>query len=216
MAPSDVDVHRLWKDGHLRLFLSHISRYKIEASALKDTLAKLGIAGFVAHQDIEPSLEWQNEIALALRSMHALAALLTPDFHRSNWTDQEVGWALGRDISVLPVRLGTDPYGFTAKIQAISGSLDDPVALSERVMQALLLNRQTRGHMRRALVGRFEQSDSFAEAKRLKQIVVAINDFSEEEKDRLRKACVENDQDAESGSGGRHLRGIWKAKRNAS
>ncbi len=28
--------------------------------------------------------------------MDALAALLTTDFHDSNWTDQEVGFAIGR------------------------------------------------------------------------------------------------------------------------
>jgi len=198
MAASDVEVRHLWKDGCVRLFLSHVSQYKVQASALKDALAKRGISAFVAHEDIEPTLEWQNEISLALRSMHALAALVTPDFHRSNWTDQEVGWALGRGVPVMPVRVGADPYGFAAKIQAIPGSLDSPDSLADNVMQALLRNRQTRGHMRRALVEAFENSDSFATAKRLKQIVVAISDFTDEEKERLRKACTENDQVADS------------------
>jgi hypothetical protein len=198
MAPSDADVRRLWKGGYLRLFLSHISQYKVQASGLKDALAKWGVSAFVAHDDIEPTLEWQSEISLALRSMHALAALITLDFHGSNWTDQEVGWALGRGIPVMPVRLGADPYGFAAKIQAIPGSLDNPVALADNIVQALLRNGQTRGHIRRALVEAFEASDSFATAKRLKQLIVSIKDFTNEEKDRLRNACTENDQVAES------------------
>jgi TIR domain len=198
MAASDVEVRHLWKDGCLRLFLSHIALYKVQASDLKDALAKRGISAFVAHEDIEPALEWPNEISLALRSMHALAALITPDFRRSNWTDQEVGWALGRGVPVMPVRLGADPNGFAAKIQAIPGSLDSLDSLADAVVQALLRHRQTRGQMRRALVKAFENSDSFATAKRLKQLVVAISDFTDEEKERLRKACTENDQVADS------------------
>src|SRR5439155_10900732 len=87
-----------------RLFLSHVSEHKLLAGKLKDELLLRGISAFVAHEDIAPSLVWQNEIELALRSMHALAALLTPDFHASNWTDQEVGFALGKGILVQCIK----------------------------------------------------------------------------------------------------------------
>jgi len=76
MAPSELEVRRLWHDRCFRLFLSHVSVYKADVSKLKDELALLGVTGFVAHEDIEPSLEWRNEIELGLRSMHALAALI--------------------------------------------------------------------------------------------------------------------------------------------
>lgn len=74
-----------------------------------------GISSFVAHEDITPSLEWQNELELALRSMHALAALLTAEFHASKWPDQQTGFALGKGVLVVPLRLGTGPYGFIGK-----------------------------------------------------------------------------------------------------
>ena len=32
--------------------------------------------------------------------MHVLVALLTPDFHESKWTDQEVGFAIGKGVLV--------------------------------------------------------------------------------------------------------------------
>ena len=194
MAPSDTDVRRLWRDGYLRLFISHVSQHRVQVSALKNVLHSRGVSAFVAHEDIEPSLEWQNEIALALRSMHALTALITSDFHASYWTDQEVGWALGRGIVVLPVRLGANPYGFMGKVQAIPGSLDEPSAFADSLVQALLRNSQTHGQMRRALVEAFENADSFLGSKRLRDIVVKIDDFTNEEKDRLRVACTENSQ----------------------
>jgi hypothetical protein len=104
IAPSDVEVRRLWPDGRFRLFLSHLAKHKAGVSKLKDELEQFGISAFVAHEAIKPSLEWQREIELALRSMHALVALITPEFHASNWTDQEIGWAFGRGVLVVPVR----------------------------------------------------------------------------------------------------------------
>jgi hypothetical protein len=194
MAPSEIDVRRLWKDGYLRLFLSHVSRHKAKVARLKDELLKYGVSAFVAHEDIEPNLEWQNEISLALRSMHALAALVTDDFHSSNWTDQELGWALGRGVPVLPVRLGADPYGFVGKIQAVSGTLEDVPSLALNIVKALLRSDLIRGHMKRALVEAFECSDSFATAKLVKNVLVTVEDFSEDEKERIRQACKMNSQ----------------------
>ena len=194
MAPSELDVRRLWPEGRFRLFLSHLSKHKVAVSKLKDELALRGIAGFVAHEDIEPSLEWRNEIELALRSMHALAALFSPEFHDSTWTDQEVGWALGRGVLVMPVRLGSDPYGFAGKFQAISGTLDQPASIATSIVSILLANPQTHGEMRRSLVKAFASATSFTMGIALCQLVVKITDFTEEEKFVLRGACVENKQ----------------------
>ena len=43
----------------LRLFINDISRDKDKAMRLKECLARYGINGFVAHEDIHPTLEWQ-------------------------------------------------------------------------------------------------------------------------------------------------------------
>jgi len=171
-----------------------LAKYKVAVSKLKDELDLRGVAGFVAHENIEPSLEWMDEIELGLRSMHALAALITPDFHASHWTDQEIGWALGRGILVLPVRLGVDPYGFAGKYQGISGSLEQPPALASSLVGALLANPQTHGEMRRSLVGSFAGATSFMMAQALKRLIVDVTDFTAEEKATLQKACTENDQ----------------------
>ena len=124
-VPSDAST-RIWGDeGYFRLFLSHISKYKAEAAKLKDDLRLFGVSCFVAHKDIEPLKEWQDEIELALASMDALAALLTPGFHESRWTDQEVGFAYARQVQIIPLRLGLDPYGFLGKFQALTTDWKD-------------------------------------------------------------------------------------------
>ena len=194
MAPSEREVRRLWPDGRFRLFLSHVARYRIEVSKLKNQLACCGVASFVAHEDIEPSLEWRGEIELGLRSMHALAALITPDFHASPWTDQEIGWALGRGVLVVPVRLGFDPYGLAGKYQGVSGNLDQPEPLATSIAKALLANSQTHGEMRRSLVKAFSEAVGYKMAIALQRLVVEVTDFTDEEKESLKKTCTENRQ----------------------
>ena len=194
VPPSEIELRRLWPDGRFRLFLSHVSSHKAAVSRLKDELALLGVAGFLAHEDIEPSLEWRAEIELGLRSMHALAAFFTSDFHTSDWTDQEIGWSLGRGILVVPVRLGIDPYGFAGKYQGVSGSLKQPAELASSMAKTLLANTQTHMEMRRSIVTAFSEANSFSMAIALRRLIVDVTDFTDEEKVTLRKACAENDQ----------------------
>ena len=114
-----TNVERLWGVGELRVFISHKAEDKILANDIKNSFEVYGVASFVAHEDIEPMMEWQSEIERALFSMDLLVALLTHKFNESNWTDQEIGIAIGREVPVIPVRIGMDPYGFIGKYQAI-------------------------------------------------------------------------------------------------
>ena len=70
----------MWKPGHFRLFISHLSANKESASNLKRCLLDYGIDCFVAHEDITPSKEWEMEIEKALFTMDALCAIVVPDF----------------------------------------------------------------------------------------------------------------------------------------
>ena len=95
-VPTDA-VARIWGDNKVRIFLSHISKHKRDVASLKDCLQVYGISAFVAHEDVEPTREWQREIEIALNTMHVLVAVLTPGFSESLWADQEVGYARTRD-----------------------------------------------------------------------------------------------------------------------
>ena len=119
MIRDNPEADQLWGDGVVRVFISHKAEDKILANDIKNSFLTYHVASFVAHEDIEPMLEWQSEIERALFSMDLLVALLTPTFSQSNWTDQEVGVAIGREVPVVPIRLGKDPHGFIGKYQAI-------------------------------------------------------------------------------------------------
>ena len=112
---------RNWKNiTRFRLFISHISAHKDKALRLRECLEPYAISGFVAHVDIEPTLEWQSEIERGLYAMDALIAIHTKGFSASNWTQQEIGFALGRGVKVISFRMGEDPTGFISKHQAVS------------------------------------------------------------------------------------------------
>lgn len=194
LTPSEVETRHLWKEGYFKLFLSHLSQDKVKVHELKERLKLYGIDAFVAHDDIEPSREWQNEIELALRSMDSLAALFTPDFSKSSWCDQEIGWALGRGIPVIPIRLGCDPYGFAGKFQAISGTFDTPFPLARLIFETLSNKAETRRAIFGAIPIAFLESNSFSQSLKLVPIIESYQDFTNADKDILWRACKKNDQ----------------------
>lgn len=188
------ELDRIWKPGLLRLFLSHKASFKQEAAELKRCLLDAGVSAFVAHDDIEPTREWQAEIERALLSMDALATLLTPDFHDSSWTDQEVGVAIGRVVPIVPVRLGTDPYGFFGKYQAMSGLGKVPYAIADELFDLLLTQEQLRPKLTDALVQQFAASSSYEEANRRMELIARLESASPEQVRKIEQANQENSQ----------------------
>ncbi len=105
---SAAATKRIWGEQKYRLFLSHKSEVKAEVADVKKTLQLFGVSCFVAHEDISPTLEWQEEIENALGSMDGFAALMTPQYHDSDWTDQELGFAFARGVPIVGVQTHTD------------------------------------------------------------------------------------------------------------
>ena len=156
---------RVWGDGHVRIFLSHKVTFKKETSNLKRALNRCGIAAFVAHEDIEPTQEWAREIEHALFSMDALVALLTECYHDSDWTDQELGVAIGRNVLVIPVWLGRDPYGLVGKGQALRGcSWSEPAITATKIFDLLVRRLPDKRRLFEAALFSYENSISWADS----------------------------------------------------
>ncbi|MBN2081817.1 toll/interleukin-1 receptor domain-containing protein [bacterium] len=184
----------LWGDGCFRLFISHRAEHKTIASSLKLELARWQMASFVAHEDIEPNSEWQDEIIKALFSMDALLALMDENFHTSYWTDQEIGVAIGRRRAVISANLGQVPYGFIGKLQAIPVKIVESFDLAIAVIQALYKNPSLQLKLNSCIVKRFTQSRSFEEAKRLVVLLKQIKSLSSPLISELEAALLSNSQ----------------------
>lgn len=141
----------------LRVFISHISEHKDKATRLKTCLTPYGISGFVAHEDILPTLEWQHEIERALYAMDAFIAIHTKGFSQSFWTQQEIGFAYARGVKIISLKMGEDPTGFISKQQAlarrdrtaeqIAEEVDALLADDERTAMKLANAKNARGIM---------------------------------------------------------------------
>jgi hypothetical protein len=185
IAPAKAE--QLWGEGRYRVFLSHKTDVKGKVSALKDKMELFGTSCFVAHADIKPTKEWQSEIENALASMDAFVALLTKTFHESLWTDQEVGYALGRGVPLIAVKLGSTPYGFIGKFQALACDWNDaPLALMR------LLLKQPR--MLDAYIRAAPKCASFDEGNTLSKVLPDIEVMTGEQARKLVSAFNENHQ----------------------
>ncbi|MGD0712967.1 MAG: toll/interleukin-1 receptor domain-containing protein [Gaiellaceae bacterium] len=169
----EEDAGGIWEPGYFRLFIAHSSLQTLEVGELKVALRDYGIDGFVAHADIEPTQEWRDVIEVALRTCEAFAAYLTPDFHPSMWTDQEIGVALARGILVIPIRKGATPYGFMGKYQALPGANKGAARLAQDiagiVAQHALTTKRYTAARESVVAGRaveaFENAQSFNAAR---------------------------------------------------
>ncbi len=193
----ELNVERIvfWKQGYFRLFLSHVSHQKGVASELKKKLDDYAISAFVAHEDIEPTKEWQDEIERALLSMDGLAAILTKGFDESMWCDQEVGVAIGRKVLVVPIISGITPYGFIGKYQGLSSSNKNASTICDEIFNILLNNSTTKRRITDAIVYKLCNSCKFNESiNTVKLLEKATDNLTSEMKDKLKEAIKYNDQ----------------------
>lgn len=183
-----------WKKGMFRMFVSHLGEHRREVATLQETFLNFGVSCFVAHTDIEPTVEWQTQIETALATCDSLLALLHPKFHESNWTDQEIGFAMGRGLPIFAVQLGQAPYGFIGRFQAFAGNAKSPFELAEEVFKVLLKHKQTERRMAEVVVSLFEQSNSFQQAKTRMGYVEGLQIWEQSFSARIVAAAASNSQ----------------------
>lgn len=142
---------RNWQGtSQFRLFISHISKDKLKATRLKMCMERYYISGFVAHEDIHPTLEWQTEIERGLNAMDALVSLHTPGFAQSNYTQQELGFAMGRGCKIICVEMGEQPTGFASKHQSLPRRSRTAEQIAEEVEALLREDSRTKSRLEAA------------------------------------------------------------------
>lgn len=154
-----------WKDGYFKMFVSHLSSNRERMSAMKANLDKWGIAAFIAHEDIEASREWRDEVEAGLESMEVLVAVVEPGFKESDWCVQEVGFALGRKVDIIPLRAGLDPFGFFGKYQGIQIKGKYPEDVANEIAQTILKKPSHRNKLLQCMTKAFATLQSSQKTK---------------------------------------------------
>ncbi|NIP62208.1 MAG: TIR domain-containing protein [Nitrosopumilaceae archaeon] len=189
----------------LRLFLSYSSKDRRIAGKIKNSLEQFQIRVFLAHEDITPTQEWEEEILHNLNNCDIFCPLLTKNFVRSEWTSQELGIAFCKQKFILPLKLDVDPYGFINKIQALKINedvIDDSV---KRIIEIINRDKILRDSLRDCVIQSLEKVNDFdSGAKRL--AILEIFEFNNVQITEIfRKAIIDN-QIRMSRKGKRQLR----------
>ena len=182
-----------WKPGHFKLFISHLASFKKTIGILKAELEKYGISSFVAHEDIEPTREWQDEIEKGLFSMDAFCAVLMEGFKESNWTDQEVGVAVGRNVLIIPIRKGLDPYGFIGKYQGFQAIGKNIGQVAEGIFEIISRNEKTKSKYLNTLVELILLSNTANQAVERLNALKKVKDLPKEKIEYLQEKITENE-----------------------
>ena len=157
-AVRDSDTHSIWQPGLIRLFISHRDAYKAEANKLARALKAYGLSSFVAHDSIEPMSIWQAEIIKGLETMEVMLAFVTDDFHKSIWTNQEIGFALGQDIPIVSLKVQRkDPEGFIGIQQALKCNLDNLDEIAPEIYDLIVEKISNKQRLQSSLISVFSK-----------------------------------------------------------
>ncbi|MGH2404752.1 MAG: toll/interleukin-1 receptor domain-containing protein [bacterium] len=195
-------------------FLSYAHQNRELAGKVKQELEEYGFACFLAHEDIKPSTQWQDEILRQLQACDVFIALLTDAFDASDWTHQEIGIAYARRPVMVPINAGRNPVGFLARYQAIRL---DPARVKDacfRIAQSIAQqNDRLAEEMRGALIRRIADALTFDDAGLTASKLLELGSLTGQEINALLDAAAKNRQVYESGRASRPLRELIRRHR---
>ena len=183
----------------IRFFVSYSTKDKLIAAKIKELLERYGFEVFLAHEDIRPSEDWQDILLQNLESTDIFVPIISHQFKKSSWTDQESGYALARGKKIIPLAINQAmPYGFIAAIQAVKCKVKDLKAdllvPCERIVEEVKKDAKFRESYVDSLVRVFGGSYSFDNASSLSIELEKIDDFSSEQINQIAKYSLENSQ----------------------
>jgi hypothetical protein len=84
-------------------FLSYSHEDRVIARRVKDILEANAVTAFLAHEDLDVSVQWRTEILRHLDTSSTLIAIVTENFIKSVWANQEVGMAIAKKLPIIPL-----------------------------------------------------------------------------------------------------------------
>jgi TIR domain len=177
----------------LQGFISYAHADRKIAGQIKAEFGAFQISCFLAHEDLDPSVEWQREITRSLKVCDLFLPVICKNFRESKWTDQEVGMAVAWKKPIIPLSLGPPaPYGFMGKYQAIKIA---PETVGEKcltILRKLASHPKLGAAVRDGIIDGFLDSKSFDESRRRSRWLTGIDGFSPDQLNRLLDGSATN------------------------
>jgi hypothetical protein len=125
----------------LEIFISYSTKDKAIAAKVANSIRLAGGEGFLAHETIEVSMEWRSEILRHLRACSVIFCLITKNFLDSEWTQQEAGFALAREMKVVSLLFnGISPPGFMEAFQGIHVTVSNLDRIIKELVESIKTN----------------------------------------------------------------------------
>ncbi len=162
----------------MKAFLSYSNLDKYLAAQIKHELEDYGLEIFLAHEDIEPLAEWVYTIRAELEACDVFIPILTENFDKSDWTDQETGIAIACNTPIMPLKVTVDPHGFIARFQALKMDIKK-IAPSCYKLVKVIASKPVLGDLfRDGLIKKFGDSWSFDNANRNTKLLLSFEGYT--------------------------------------
>lgn len=183
------------EENKIQVFLSYSSDDSNLAGDIKENLEDINLEVFLAHEDIDPSSEWLEEILRNLKECDIFIPIISENFRNSKWTDQESGIAFILNKRIIPIRVDLVPYGFIGKYQALK--LGDSISdCCDQIRDTILKTPDY-------LIKAFVNSWSFHDANEKAELLSKYEEFTLAQINDIISGFINNNQ----------IRGAWTARR---
>ena len=202
----NVDEYEL---GKILVFVSYSTDDKILAGRIKRILEGYGLSVFLAHDDIPPLCEWQEEIRKNLDKCDVFIPILTGSFRMSEWTDQEVGIAYGLKKLIIPLKVDTAPYGFISKIQACKLDVENPKRTCKKIIKVLKDNEFSE-RVFDCLLRDLESAPTFDYVNESVKDLIEYENINKKQINQIVRIAIRNNQFRLSREGSKFLESLTK------
>jgi TIR domain len=180
----------------IKTFISYSSKDKHLAGQLKILLESsgLGLEVFLAHDDIEPSKEWESEILYYLERSEIFIPLITENFYESDWTGQESGIARITKQLIIPLCYKLTPKGFIGKYQALFFDGNNLYSSVDQIRSIILSHEILGKHVADAIISDFVSSGTYRSSSRMLKEILKIKTLNIVQAKKIVKGSIENSQ----------------------
>jgi len=188
----------------LRVFLSYNTDDKKLAKPIKTGLEDYGLDVFLAHEDIVPCAEWETILFQTLKQTDIFMPLLTNNFRKSLWVDQETGIAISDSKFVIPLKVDIDPYGFLSKYQALKVTYKTTVFegvtyyfcpdLLLEILKIIRGKKEFQENLKDCLIRSFVKSGSFESSSDIASFLDTYTEYSQEQINEIINGSISNPQ----------------------
>lgn len=162
--------------NQFRAFISYSSTELSFARRLARDLAQYEIAAYVATDRIPPASDWAEHLRSALTACDGLIAIISPDFRASEWTAQEVGYAMGANKPLIAIAFGASPFGFLQRAQAIQGVGRSATEVAKAIFECFGVAPLAKARLAEVIAEAFCKSDSYLTARRGAELLQRLPD----------------------------------------